>query len=125
MWVARCMDVQALRSMLLVLCMVSEGCCCLVQPGDRLIWVAKCTESDSLLLANSEGKAIRFCADDSQVTWRPSRRSSSEIGTMPSGQCLACLAPIAVLLRHYIHDVCYAVRCLTTCPGVSGVHACF
>ena len=30
--------------------------------------MAKCTESDSLLLANSEGKAIRFCADDSQVT---------------------------------------------------------
>ena len=29
--------------------------------------MAKCTESDSVLLANSEGKAIRFCADDSQV----------------------------------------------------------
>lgn len=39
-----------------------------MQPEDRLVWVAKCTESDSLLLGNSEGKAIRFCADDSQVT---------------------------------------------------------
>ena len=42
-----------------------------MQPGDRLIWVAKCTESDSLLLANSEGRAIRFCADDSQVSQQP------------------------------------------------------
>ena len=38
-----------------------------LQPGDKLIWVARCTKSDSLLLANSEGRSIRFCADDSQV----------------------------------------------------------
>lgn len=38
-----------------------------LQPGDKLIWVDKCTVSDSLLLANSEGRAIRFCADDTQV----------------------------------------------------------
>ena len=46
---------------------VLMGSCLCLQPGDKLIWVARCTKSDSLLLANSEGRSIRFCADDSQV----------------------------------------------------------
>ena len=46
--------------------------CLYLQPGDKLIWVARCTKSDSLLLANSEGRSIRFCADDSQVCCLPS-----------------------------------------------------
>ena len=41
--------------------------CMHAQDGDELTWVARCTSADSLLLANSSGKAIRFKADDSQV----------------------------------------------------------
>lgn len=71
-----------------------------VQPGDRLIWVDKCTESDSLLLANSEGKAIRFCADDSQVTKRPPcsfRKSFSTVDPYMSCAMLLMLLSASIL----------------------------
>lgn len=34
-----------------------------LQPGDELVWVARCADGDSMLLAASNGMTIRFPAD--------------------------------------------------------------
>ena len=36
------------------------GMACFVQPGDELMWVERCNADDSVLLASSDGMAIRF-----------------------------------------------------------------
>ena len=80
----------------------------MVQPGDRLIWVAKCTESDSLLLANSEGKAIRFCADDTQVTL-DHYKATPELGLMLKSAVIATVRSAQTLFHHL--DVLQSLAC--------------
>ena len=50
---------------------------CVVQEGDKLLWVGQCQQDSSVLLASSGGKALHMVTNNDQI--RPLSRTAQGI----------------------------------------------
>lgn len=70
------------------------------------MWVASCVAGDSVLLASSDGMAIRYFTNDQQVAFPPARP-----GLLPS-------------LTEDIHVACFGPSCMLQAARYQSVTGC-